>query len=133
MTKYTGKQMAFVFGAFTIPAGALVSVDWPRSRDELEATGATQDDKEYMPSDRSATCTINGWDDAEGTIRAAFEATTAEDAGEFYPQGNSASKPKRAAEMFVTNISDPVTHNAVTPITITLRINGAVTHSTVAP
>ena len=50
MAKFDGKDMAFKFGSFTIPAGHLVSVDWPRSRGEIDVTGATQDDKEFLPS-----------------------------------------------------------------------------------
>ena len=131
MAKFDGKNMAFKFGAFTFPAGSLVTVDWPRTRDELEATGATQLDKEYFPSERSATITINAWDDAAGTIRAAMEATTAEATAEYWPQGNTTGKPKRTASAFVTGISDPVTHNQIAAITINLRVNGAVTPSVV--
>jgi len=132
MAKFDGKDIAFKFGSFTFPAGALVTVDWPRQRDELDATGATQDDKEFFPSERSSTITINAWDDAAGTIRAAFENTTAEGAAEYWPQGNTSGKPKRAANAFVTNISDPITHNQMAAITITMRVNGAVTPSVVA-
>lgn len=132
MAKYDGKDMAFIFGAFTFPAGTLVTVDWPRVRDELEATGATQDDKEFFPSERSSTITVNAWDDAAGTIRAAMEVTTAEATAQFFPQGNTSGKPKRSASAFVTNVSDPITHNQMAAITITFRVNGAVTSSTVA-
>ena len=132
MAKYDGKDMAFIFGAFTFPAGTLVTVDWPRVRDELEATGATQDDKEFFPSERSSTITVNAWDDVAGTIRAAMEVTTAEATAQFFPQGNTSGKPKRSASAFVTNVSDPITHNQMAAITITFRVNGAVTPSTVA-
>jgi hypothetical protein len=132
MAKYDGKNMAFIFGAFTVPAGALVTVDWPRTRDELEATGATQLDKEFYPSERSSQITVNCWDDAAGTIRAAFENTTVEATAQFFPQGNTSGKPKRSASAFVTGVSDPITHNQIAAITITLRVNGAVTPSTVA-
>jgi hypothetical protein len=132
MAKYDGKDMAFIFGAFTFPAGTLVTVDWPRVRDELEATGATQDDKEYFPSERSSTITVNAWDDVAGTIRAAMEVTTAEATAQFFPQGNTSGKPKRSASAFVTQVSDPITHNQMAAITITFRVNGAVTPSTVA-
>lgn len=132
MAKFDGKNVAFKFGAFTFPAGTLTSVDWPRSRSEYDATGATQLDKEFFPGERESTITINAWDDVAGTIRAAFENTTAEGAAEYWPQGATSGKPKRAANAFVTNISDPVTHNAMAPITITLRVNGAVTPSVVA-
>lgn len=131
MAKFDGKDIAFKFGSFTFPAGTLVSVDWPRSRDELDATGATQDDKEFFPSERSSTITVNAWDDVANTIRAAFEVTTAQAQADFWPQGNSSGKPLRTANAFVTNISDPVTHNQIAPITVTLRVNGAVTPSTV--
>src|SRR5574343_449009 len=125
--KYDGKNMAFKFGSFTFPAGSLVTVDWPRTRDELEATGATQLDKEFYPSERSATITVNAWDDAAGTIRAAMEYTTAEATAEYWPQGATTGKPKRSASAFVTGVSDPVTHNQITAITISFRVNGAVT------
>src|SRR5262245_9305691 len=88
MAKFDGKDMSFKFGSFTFPAGSLVSVEWPRQRDELDATGATQDDKEFFPSERSSTITINAWDDVADTIRAAFENTTAEAAATFWILGN---------------------------------------------
>ena len=131
MTKFDGKNMAFIFGAFTVPAGYLVSVDWPRQRGESDVTGATQLDKEFIPSERESTITVNCWDDAAATIRTAFENTTAEATAEYYSQGNSSGMPKREASAFVTGVSDPLTHNQPGPITITLRVNGAVTHSTV--
>lgn len=132
MAKYDGKNMAFIFGAFTFPAGSLISVDWPRSRGELDVTGATQLDKEFLTSERESTITVNAWDDVADTIRTACENTTSEATCQFFKQGNTTGKPKRAASAFVTNISDPVTHNAAVPITITFRVNGAVTPSTVA-
>jgi hypothetical protein len=133
MAKHDGKNIAFKFGAFTFPAGSLVSVDWPRTRDELEATGATQLDKEFYPSERSSTITVNAWDDVADTIRAAMEVSTAEATAEYWPQGNSSGKPKRSASAFVTSVSDPQTHNQMAAITITFRVNGAVTPSTVTP
>lgn len=133
MAKFDGKDMSFKFGSFTFAAGTLTSVDWPRARSEYDATGATQDDKEFFPGERESTITINAWDDVADTIRAAFETSTAEAAATFWIQGNTTGKPKRDANAFVTNISDPVTHNGMVPITITLRVNGAVTPSTVSP
>ena len=133
MTKYDGKNMAFIFGAFTFPAGSLISVDWPRNRAEQDVTGATQLDKELLTGERESTITINAWDDAAETIRTAMEVTTAEATAQFFKQGNTSGKPKRSASAFVTSVSDPLTHNAPAPITITLRVNGAVTPSTVAP
>lgn len=132
MAKYDGKNMAFIFGAFTFPAGSLISVDWPRARGENDATGATQNDKEFLPSERESTITVNAWDDAAETIRTACENTTSEATAQFFKQGNSSGKPKRSASAFVTNVSDPLTHNQPAPITITFRVNGAVTASTVA-
>lgn len=133
MAKFDGKDIAFKFASFTFPAGTLISVDWPRSRAELDATGATQDDKEFLDSERESTITVNAWDDVADTIRAACENTTAAATADFWKQGNSSGKPKRSATAFVTNISDPITHNQVAPITITFRVNGAVTASTVSP
>ena len=49
MTKYDGKDMVFKNGAFSFPSGALVSVDWQEQRDELDVTGASQEDKEFCP------------------------------------------------------------------------------------
>lgn len=127
-----GKDQAFIFGAFTIPAGHITSIEWPRTRDEIDLTGATQDDKEFIPSERSGTITINCWDDAAETIRAAFEADSAVATAQWFRQGNSSGKPKKSASAFVTNISDPMPHNQGAALTITLRITGATTHSTVA-
>lgn len=132
MAKYDGKDMVFKHGAFTFPTGTLVSVDWPEQRDELDVTGAAQDDKEFLPSERSATITVNAWDDAANTIHAAAPLNVDSVAIEFYPQGNSSGKPKRAATAFVTSRSRPVTHNQASAITITYRVTGAVTDSTVA-
>ena len=133
MAKFDGKNQAFKFGAFTFPAGTLISVDWPRSRSENEHTGATEIDKTFMTSERESTITVNAWDDVADTIRAACENTTVEATADFWKQGNTSGKPKRSATAFVTNISDPITHNAPAPITITFRVNGAVTASTVSP
>jgi len=131
MAKYDGKDQVFIFGAFTVPAGYLVTVDWPLTRDELEATGATPDDKEFYPSERSSTITVNCWDDVAGTIRGGFLITGAEATAQYFPQGNTSGKPKRSASAFVTAVSDPLTHNQMGAITITLRVNGAVTPTTV--
>lgn len=132
MAKYDGKDMVFKFGAFTVPTGALTVVDWPDERDEIEATGAGQDDKEFLPSERSSQITINGWDDVANTIRTAFLNTTAEATAEFYPQGNTSGKPKKSASAFVKSPSLALTHNAAAPFTVSFRVNGAVTNSTVA-
>ena len=132
MAKYDGKDMAFKNGSYTFPAGTLVSVDWGEQRDELDVTGATQDDKEFLPSERSSQVTVNAWDDAAGAIYTANE--TSDDAAtlDFFPQGNTTGKPKKSASGFVTARSRPVTHNQGVAITITYRITGAVTESTVA-
>lgn len=133
MPKFDGKDQEFIFGAFTIPAGHIINIEWPRSRDEIDLTGATQDDKEFAPSERSSTVTINAWDDVADTIRAAFEATSAAATGQWFRQGNTSGKPKRTASMFVTQISDPLPHNQGAALTITLRVTGAVTNTTVSP
>jgi hypothetical protein len=132
MTKYDGKSMAFKNGSFTFPSGSLTSVDWAETRDEIDVTGVSQEDKEFLPSERSSVVTVNAWDDSEGTIYDACE--TVDDAAtiEFYPQGNTSGKPKKSASAFVTGRSRPVTHNQGVPITITFRVTGAVTESDVA-
>lgn len=131
MAKYTGKSMEFKFGTFTIPSGSLTKVEIPRTRDELEATGAGQQDKEFFPMERSATVTIEGWDDAAGTIRAALEYTTAEASMTFFPQGNTTGKPSITGSAFVTQFTSGVVHNQVVPFSVTLRVNGALTFGTV--
>lgn len=132
MSKYDGKDMVFKNGSFTYPAGALVSVDWPETRDELDVTGATQDDKEFLPSERSATITVNAWDDVAATIHDANDPDDDTAIAEFYPQGNTSGKPKKSASAFVTSRARPVTHNQATPITIAYRVTGAITDSVVA-
>ena len=132
MTKYDGKDQSFKFGSFTIPSGHLVSIDWPEQRDELDVTGAGQDDKEFLPSEMSSNVTINVWADTALTIADAFKVSTATQTGEFYEQGNTTGKPKKSASMFVTSRSKPVVHNQGVAMTVTLRITGAITESTVA-
>lgn len=132
MAKQDGKDQVFKFGAFTIPTGHLTSVEWPRARDEIDLTGAGTDDKEFAPSERSSTITVNCWDDVAETIRAALENSTAEATAYWYRQGNSSGKPVKSASAFVTNFSDPMPHNQGAALTITFRINGAVTNGTVA-
>lgn len=132
MTKYDGKDQAFKFGSFTIPAGSIVSVDWPEQRDELDVTGATQDDKEFLQSEMSSTVTLNVWADAALTIADAFKVSLASATGDFWEQGNTTGKPKKSATMFVTSRSKPVVHNQGVAMTITLRVTGAITESTVA-
>lgn len=132
-TKYDGKNASLKFGSFTIPAGHLISVDFTRSRAELDVTGATQIDKEFLTSERESTCTVSCWDDILQTIRAPFLVTTVPATLDYWPQGNTSGKPKRSAALaFVTNVSDPLTHNAAGVITITLRIDEAITETTVA-
>ncbi len=132
MTKYIANNIAFVWNGFTVPAGALISVDWPKVRDTEDVSGATQDDKEFLTKKRSSTVTVSMWDDVANTIRAAFPHTGAFATGDFYVQGNSSGKPKRSASMAVTNISDPMSHDTGAPITVTFQISGAVTESTVS-
>lgn len=131
MAKYDGKDMALSFGAFDMPSGTLVSVDWPDTRDEIDVTGASQDDKEFLPSERSSTVTINFWDDAGNTIHEAFDPSDAAATLEFFPQGETSSKPKKSASAFVTSRSRPVTHNQGVAGSVTLRISGAITNTTV--
>lgn len=132
MAKYDGKDMVFKNGAFSFPSGTLVSVDWADQRDELDVTGASQDDKEFLPSERSSQVTVNAWDDAANTICAANEVSDDAATLEFYPQGDTTGKPKRSASGFVTSRSRPVVHNQAAAVTVTYRISGAVTDTTVA-
>lgn len=132
MAKYDGKDQAFKFGSFTVPAGHIVSTDWPEARDELDVTGATQDDKEFLQSEMSSTVTLNVWADAALTIADAFKVSLAPATGDFWEQGNTTGKPKKSATMFVTSRSKPVVHNQGVAMTITLRITGTTTESTVA-
>jgi len=132
MAKFDGKDMAFKFGSFTVPAGYLVSVDWPEQQDEIDVTGATQDDKEFLPSERSSTVTLNMWADAAMTIADAFKTTLGSQTGDFWEQGNTTGKPKKSASMFVTSRSKPIVHNQGTAMTVTLRITGTITESTVS-
>lgn len=133
-TKYDGKDAALKFGSLTIPATHLIGVDWPRSRAELDVTGATQDDKEFLDSERQSTCTVNCWDDLAQTIRAAVLVTTVPTTLDYWAQGNTTGKPKRSAALaFTTSVSDALVHNAAVPITFTLRIDGAITETTVSP
>lgn len=131
MAKYTGKNLEFKIDTFTIPPGHLVSVELSLQRGEIEATGAGQLDKEFYPLEREATCTVNVWEDAAGTIRAAFSLSDDAQTISIYPQGNSSGKPVITATAFVTGKPVSVTHNQIVASTYTLRITGAITESTV--
>ena len=133
MTKYDGKDMAFKFGSFTVPAGYLTGVDWPDTRDELDVTGATQDDKEFLPSERSSTISVSGWDDVANTIRSALLTSAAQATAEFWPQGATSGKPLKSAAAFITASQFPEIHNQGAPFTVTFRVTLAVTNTTVSP
>lgn len=132
MAKYDGKDMTLTFGGSAVAANTLVSVDFPETRDELDVTGAGQDDKEFLPSERSATITINMWDDAAETNYDLFPIGGAAATLLFYPQGNTTGKPSKSASAFVTSRTRPVQHNQAVALTVTLRVSGAVTEGTVS-
>lgn len=68
------------------------------------------------------------WPLADG----AFKTTLGSQTGDFWEQGNTTGKPKKSASMFVTSRSKPVVHNQGTAMTVTLRITGTITESTVS-
>jgi|Deesub1362A_J573_1020465.scaffolds.fasta_scaffold00751_4 predicted secreted protein len=131
MAKYTGNALEVVFNSATITQNLLKAVEISQTIDTHESSGAGDTDKTYLAGKKSHTVRIDAWDDESATnLRSKFAVGT-EATLEVYPQGNSSGKPKLSMTAIVTDITLGVPHDGVVPVTVALRVNGAVTESTV--
>lgn len=141
MAKYTGINLAMSVGGTMIsPANELKSVEISSDMDTPESTGATDLDKTFHGVQRGHTATVEAWSTDSGSssgsagafylFKSALTAGSAGTAMIVYPSGSSAGKRTRAFSAFVSGLSEGVTYNDVTPISVTLQITGAVTDAT---
>ena len=131
MTKYTGNAMTMKVGAVTLDG--LVSVEINEGAATYDTTVAGESAETHLPGKTNGQMTINLLDNTDGTIFGYFVPGTKMNPLNFYPQGTASGKPKRYFTATVTGRQRPVAHNAATPITVTLQINGAITDTVVAP
>ena len=130
MAKYTGNSMSMVVGVATL--SGLVSVEINEAAATYDTTVVGENAETHLPGKTNGQGTINILDDtAEAAFKACVPGTSY--AMEFYPQGNTSGKPKRAFTATVTGRQRPVSHNAATPVTINFQVSGAITDSTVTP
>lgn len=122
MTKYTGN--ALIVNVASSALSSVQSVEINESAATYDTTVAGEASETHLPGKTNGTCTINCLDlTTEANFDALVPGTSY--AIEVLPQGGSS--PKRAFTATVTGRQRPVTHNAVTPITFSLAINGAIT------
>ena len=130
MAKYTGNSMSMVVGATTLTG--LVSVELNEAAATYDTTVVGETAETHLPGKTNAQGTLNILDDTAGAAFTGCVPGTSY-AMEFYPQGNTSGKPKRAFQATVTGRQRPVSHNAATPVTVTFQISGAITDSVVTP
>lgn len=131
MTKYTAENMELDFGGNAVPAGYLREVDWPETAGVDKNTGAGEEDETYIGTKKDATITVTMWDhNTPGSLRDYF-APKSNGTINFYPQGNSAGKPKHSCTAIVTNRNANNNHERTTPLVVTLQRSGPTTESTV--
>jgi len=131
MAKYTGNSMSMVVGATTL--SGLVSVEINEAAATYDTTVVGENAETHLPGKTNGQMTINLLDNTDGTVFGYFVPGTVLNPVNFYPQGNASGKPKRYFTATVTGRQRPVAHNAATPITVTLQINGAITDTVVTP
>ena len=130
MTKYTGNGMALDWDGDAITD--IVSVEINEGAATYDTTVVGESAETHLPGKTNGQCTLNLLDGADGTIFSYFVPGTSRSVV-FYPQGNASGKPKRTFMATVTGRQRPVSHNAATPVTVTLQINGAITDTVVTP
>ncbi len=131
MTKYTGNNMALDLDGDAITD--IISVEINEGAATYDTTVAGESAETHLPGKTNGTVTINLLDSTAGTIFGYFVPGTFLNPVNFYPQGNSSGKPKRYFTATVTGRQRPVSHNATTPVTVTLQISGAITDTVVTP
>ena len=131
MTKYTGNNMALDLDGDAITD--IISVEINEGAATYDTTVAGESAETHLPGKTNGQMTINLLDNTDGTIFGYFVPGTKMNPLNFYPQGTASGKPKRYFTATVTGRQRPVAHNAATPITVTLQINGAITDTVVAP
>ena len=131
MTKYTGNAMTMKVGATTL--AGVQSVEINEGAATYDTTVVGESAETHLPGKTNGQCTINLLDSTDGAMFNNFVPGTVINPLNFYPQGTASGKPKRYFSATVTGRQRPVSHNAATPVTVTLQINGAITDTVVTP
>ena len=131
MTKYTGNGMVLDWDGDAITS--IISVEINEGAATYDTTVAGESAETHLPGKTNGQMTVNLLDNTDGTVFGYFVPGTVLNPVNFYPQGNASGKPKRYFTATVTGRQRPVAHNAATPITVTLQINGAITDTVVTP
>ena len=98
---------------------------------ELDVSQMGQDDMEYVPGQRSHTVTSGGpWTAADDALFSGILGMGDRDI-EVFPEGESSGDVKKAAKCFVTAYSTSSSLGSAVTYSVTIRISGAVTRSTV--
>ena len=131
MTKYTGNGMVLDWDGDAITS--IISVEINEGAATYDTTVAGESAETHLPGKTNGQMTVNLLDNTDGTVFGYFVPGTVLNPVNFYPQGNASGKPKRTFTATVTGRQRPVSHNAATPVTVTLQINGAITDTVVTP
>ena len=98
---------------------------------ELDVSSMGEDDMEYIPGQRSHTFSGGGpWTAADDALFNGILGTSDRDI-EVFPDGDASGKIKYAAKAFVTAYSRSTSLGSPGTYSVTMRISGAVTRSTV--
>ena len=98
---------------------------------ELDVSQAGNDDMEYEPGQRSHTVTTGGpWTAADDALFSGILGSRDIDI-EVFPEGDASGRVKKAAKCFVTAYSTSASLGSAVTYSVTIRISGAVTRSTV--
>ena len=131
MARYNSKDLEITFNGTALTSqGAALDVD--ESEDALEITGFGYDDDDYIGSGvGNQKATYNGYDDDSETV---FDALVPGTDGtlEWYPQGNTAGKPKRSTMAIVTNRKRGFKVKDKVAISATLQLRAGITDSVVS-
>lgn len=140
MAKYQGNALQVGIGttatasdATAITANLVKSVEITFTADTFESTGAGDCDKSYIAGHKDANVRIDMWDDsAYATLRDLWDGLPASDTVVVFPQGIVTGAPSLAFSGVVTGMTVGVSHDGVTPFSVTFQTSGSITESTVA-
>lgn len=140
MAKYQGNSLQVGIGttatasdATPLTANLVKSVEVTFTADTYESTGAGDCDKSYIAGHKDANVRIDMWDDsAYATLRDLWDGLPASDTVVIFPQGIVTDGPTIAFSGVVTGMTVGVSHDGVTPFSVTFQTSGGVTESTVA-
>jgi hypothetical protein len=141
MAKYQGNSLAVGINrtndaasdAVLFTANLIKSVEVTFTADTYESTGAGDCDKSYIAGHKDANVRIDMWDDSTACdFRNEWASVASSDLVVILPQGLNAGAPSIVFYGVVTGQTIGVSHDGVTPFSITFQTSAGVTESTVA-